>query len=118
MEYQLFEHLFPNLDASAGALSPLMDTLADMLYDSLRPAFIHLQDLSALCQLVDILQREVGPISGCYDVRFGSVNLTSMEQGEHQYVSATISQNAGKKVRETWTSVFALLIIISQSAGL
>lgn len=60
MEYQLFEHLFPSLDASAGALSPLVDTLADMLYDSLRPAFIHLQDLSALCQLVDILQREVG----------------------------------------------------------
>ena len=63
MEYQLFEHLFPNLDASAGALSPLVDTLADMLYDSLRPAFIHLQDLSALCQLVDILQREVSPLA-------------------------------------------------------
>lgn len=59
MEYQLFEHLFPSLDASAGALSPLVETLADMLYDSLRPAFIHLQDLSALCQLVDILQQEV-----------------------------------------------------------
>lgn len=59
MEHQLFENLFPGIDASAGALSPLVDTLADMLYDTLRPAYIHLQDLSALCQLVDILQREV-----------------------------------------------------------
>ena len=66
MEYQLFEHLFPGLDASAGALSPLVDTLADVLYDSLRPAFIHLQDLSALCQLVDILQREVSSPCSCH----------------------------------------------------
>lgn len=59
MEHQLFEHLFPNQDFSGSALSPLVETLADILYDSLRPAYIHLQDLSALCQLVDILQREV-----------------------------------------------------------
>ena len=59
MEHQLFEHLFPGLDPSASALSPLVDTLADILYDALRPAYIHLQDISALCQLVDILQREV-----------------------------------------------------------
>ena len=59
MEYQLFEHLFPSHNFSVGALAPLVDTLADILYDSLRPAYIHLQDLSALCQLVDILQREV-----------------------------------------------------------
>lgn len=62
MEHQLFENLFPTLDANAGALSPLVDTLADMLYDSLRPAYIHLQDISALCQLVDMLQREVNHI--------------------------------------------------------
>jgi len=61
MEYQLFENLFPGRDPSSGALSPLIDTLADMLYETLRPAYIHLQDLAALCQLVDILQREVPP---------------------------------------------------------
>jgi len=59
MEYQLFENLFPGRDPSSGALSPLIDTLADMLYETLRPAYIHLQDLAALCQLVDILQREI-----------------------------------------------------------
>ena len=59
MEYQLFENLFPGGDPSGGALSPRIDTQADMLYDTLRPAYIHLQDLAALCQLVDILQREV-----------------------------------------------------------
>ena len=61
MEYQLFEHLFPGGDPSGGALAPLIDTLATMLYDTLRPAYIQLQDLGALCQLVDILHHEVKP---------------------------------------------------------
>ena len=59
MEYQLFANLFPGSDPGAGALAPLMDTLCTILYDALRPAFIQLQDLGALCQLVDILQHEV-----------------------------------------------------------
>ena len=59
MEYQLFEHLFPGGDPGGGALAPLIDTLATMLYDTLRPAYIQLQDLGALCQLVDILHHEV-----------------------------------------------------------
>lgn len=58
-EQQLFENLFPGSDLGSGALSPLIDTLATMLYDTLRPAFIQLQDLAALCQLVHILQQEV-----------------------------------------------------------
>lgn len=59
METQLFEHLFPSSHPSSGALSPLIDSLADMLYDTLRPAYIHLQDLNSLCQLVLILTNEV-----------------------------------------------------------
>lgn len=62
-EHQLFEHLFPGGDPSGSALAPLIDSLATMLYDTLRPAFIQLQDLAALCQLVHILQQEVPPSS-------------------------------------------------------
>lgn len=60
MEYQLFEHLFSGADGGT-ALAPLVDSLATSLYDTLRPAFIQLQDLASLCQLVQILQREVCP---------------------------------------------------------
>lgn len=59
METQLFKQLFPGSHMRSGALSPLIDSLADMLYDTLRPAYIHQQDLSFLCQLVQILKNEV-----------------------------------------------------------
>lgn len=60
MEHQLFEHFFPG-SAAVGApgLEGLMDPLCTILYDALRPAFITLQPLEELCELVDILKHEV-----------------------------------------------------------
>ena len=40
-------------------LEGLMDPLCHVLYDVLRPAFITLQPLEELCELVDILKHEV-----------------------------------------------------------
>ena len=62
MEHQLFEHFFP-ASAAEGApgLEGLMDPLCTVLYDALRPAFITLQPLEDLCELVDILKHEVRP---------------------------------------------------------
>ena len=59
MEHQLYDQFFPELDGDGAALAPLMDPLCTVLYDALRPAFIQLQSLEALCSLVDILQHEV-----------------------------------------------------------
>ncbi|KAG2444178.1 hypothetical protein HYH02_009116 [Chlamydomonas schloesseri] len=49
----------PVLPSSAEALSPLLEPLATMLYDHLRPAVVVMQDLDELCELVDILKHEV-----------------------------------------------------------
>ncbi|EFJ48495.1 component of oligomeric golgi complex 3 [Volvox carteri f. nagariensis] len=49
----------PVLPSSADALSPLLEPLATMLYDQLRPAVVNMQDLDELCELVDILKHEV-----------------------------------------------------------
>lgn len=59
MEHQLYDQFFPELGGDGAALAPLMDPLCTVLYDALRPAFIQLQSLEALCSLVDILQHEV-----------------------------------------------------------
>jgi len=60
MEHQLFEHFFPaSVAAGAPGLEGLMDPLCQVLYDVLRPAFITLQPLEELCELVDILKHEV-----------------------------------------------------------
>lgn len=60
MEHQLFEHFFPaSVAAGAPGLEGLMDPLCQVLYDALRPAFITLQPLEELCELVDILKHEV-----------------------------------------------------------
>lgn len=60
-EAQLFEQFFPATSASGGssALSPLVDPLCTLLYDAVRPALIGVQDIDALCELVDILRLEV-----------------------------------------------------------
>lgn len=59
MEHQLYDQFFPQLDEDGTALDPLMEPLCTVLYDALRPVFIQLQSLEALCSLVDILQHEV-----------------------------------------------------------
>ncbi|KAK9845860.1 hypothetical protein WJX81_004499 [Elliptochloris bilobata] len=59
LEHQLFDGFFPGADPDGGALGALMDPLCTVLYDALRPAFIHLAALDPLCELVDILQHEV-----------------------------------------------------------
>eukprot|EP00884_Botryococcus_braunii_P022753 jgi/Botrbrau1/9161/Bobra.160_3s0033.1 len=59
MESSLFDALFPGDNGESGALQPLVEPLALQLYDTLRPAFIQLQDLDALCDLVTILKHEV-----------------------------------------------------------
>lgn len=59
MEHQLYDQFFPESDSDGSALAPLMDPLCTVLYDALRPVFIQLQSLEALCSLVDILQHEV-----------------------------------------------------------
>ncbi len=52
------------LPSPAEALGPLLEPLATMLYDTLRPAVVVMQDMDELCELVDILKHEVG--SGCH----------------------------------------------------
>ncbi|GFR40890.1 hypothetical protein Agub_g1542 [Astrephomene gubernaculifera] len=47
------------LPPSADALAPLLESLATMLYDQLRPAVVVMQDIDELCELVDILKHEV-----------------------------------------------------------
>ena len=61
LESQLFQHFFPREEEDSGALAPLVDPLCMVLYDMLRPAFIQLQDLDDLCEIVDILLHEACP---------------------------------------------------------
>lgn len=42
------------------ALRPLLEPLASLLYDALRPRFVQLSDIDSLVDLIDILQGEVG----------------------------------------------------------
>ena len=58
-EHQLFDHFFPGADPEESSLAPLMDPLATILYDALRPQFIHIHALDELCEIVDILTHEV-----------------------------------------------------------
>ena len=64
MEQQLFQHFFPKERGESGAVAPLVDPLCTILYDMLRPAIIQLQSLDQLCELIAILQHEVGPAVG------------------------------------------------------
>ncbi len=50
--------------AMADALRPLLEPLATILYDWLRPRFVQLHDFDELCELVDILKHEVRGGSG------------------------------------------------------
>ncbi len=59
LEHGLYEHFFPDSASSPAALAPLLDPLCTLLYDVLRPAIVSLQDIDALCELVDILKIEV-----------------------------------------------------------
>ncbi|MEW5317182.1 MAG: hypothetical protein WDW38_008507 [Sanguina aurantia] len=59
-EAVLFEAFFPATSPdSSQALAPLMEPLATMLYDALRPHIVQLHHLDELCELVDILKHEV-----------------------------------------------------------
>ena len=62
-EHQLFDHFFPGEDPEGPSLAPLMDPLATILYDALRPRFIHLHSLEELCEIVDILTHEASCLS-------------------------------------------------------
>ena len=57
-EHQLFDHFFPGQDPEGPSLAPLVDPLATILYDALRPRFIQLHSLEELCEIVDILTHE------------------------------------------------------------
>jgi len=59
LEHQLFDHFFPSSAADATNLAPLIDPLCMVLYDALRPRFIHEADVDLLCELVDIVRAEV-----------------------------------------------------------
>lgn len=59
LEHQLFDHFFPASSADSNNLAPLIDPLCTVLYDSLRPRFIHEADMDLLCELVDILKAEI-----------------------------------------------------------
>ena len=87
MESQLFQHFFPREDEESGALSPLVEPLCMVLYDMLRPAFIHLQDLDDLCELVDILQHEAR-LQGCKPEAGYSITFAT----SHRLMAGTSSQ--------------------------
>eukprot|EP00271_Cylindrocystis_brebissonii_P007614 TRINITY_DN21191_c0_g1_i1.p1 TRINITY_DN21191_c0_g1~~TRINITY_DN21191_c0_g1_i1.p1 ORF type:complete len:848 (+),score=186.53 TRINITY_DN21191_c0_g1_i1:421-2964(+) len=60
LEHQLFDNFFPSSSAESSNLAPLIDPLCLVLYDTLRPRFIHeANDLEMLCELVDILKAEI-----------------------------------------------------------
>ena len=46
-----------------------MDPLATILYDALRPRFIHLHALEELCEIVDILTHEVTYLHGFLELQ-------------------------------------------------
>ncbi|GJP83624.1 hypothetical protein CLOP_g13752 [Closterium sp. NIES-67] len=58
-EHQLFDHFFPSTSADTSNLGPLIDPLCTVLYDALRPRFIHSADVDVLCELVDIVQADL-----------------------------------------------------------
>ncbi len=58
-EQELFQKFFPASGKDDAQLGALMDPLCMALYDVLRPACVHLQDLDDLVELVDILKHEV-----------------------------------------------------------
>ena len=61
----MFQHFFPKERGESGAVAPLVDPLCTILYDMLRPAIIQLSSLDQLCELIAILQHEVGlPVTG------------------------------------------------------
>ena len=76
MEHQLHEHFFQGGGGAASedssGLEALMEPLCMALYDALRPAFIVLQRLEDLAELVDILKQEVHSIARHSSPREGS----------------------------------------------
>ncbi|EFJ16218.1 hypothetical protein SELMODRAFT_116626 [Selaginella moellendorffii] len=58
-EHQLFVHFFPSSSSEASKLASLTEPLCTVLYDALRPKFIHETRIDLLCELVDILKFEV-----------------------------------------------------------
>ncbi|CAI6000927.1 unnamed protein product [Closterium sp. NIES-65] len=58
-EHQLFDHFFPATSADTSNLAPLIDPLCTILYDALRPRFIHSADVDVLCELVDIVHADL-----------------------------------------------------------
>ncbi|CAI5498530.1 unnamed protein product, partial [Closterium sp. Naga37s-1] len=58
-EHQLFDHFFPATSADTSNLAPLIDPLCTVLYDALRPRFIHSADVDVLCELVDIVHADL-----------------------------------------------------------
>jgi hypothetical protein len=50
----------PAAPPTGEALRPLLEPLATLLYDALRPRFVQLSDIDSLVDLIDILQGEVG----------------------------------------------------------
>ena len=88
LESRLFQHFFPRAEEESGALAPLVEPLCMVLYDMLRPAFIQLQDLDDLCELVDILLHEVSASTQlqpdiCQLARLACWSLPIMSQGQH-----------------------------------
>lgn len=61
VEYQLFSNFFPDRAVAVGpaVISPLMDPLCTLLYDAMRPATVSLNDIDALCDLINVLQTEI-----------------------------------------------------------
>ena len=76
-EHQLFDHFFPGEEGEGSSLGPLIDPLATILYDALRPRFIQLYALDELCEIVDILTHEVSQSSNraCVEALLGKSGL-------------------------------------------
>ena len=57
----------------ADALRPLLEPLASLLYDALRPRFVQLADVDAIAALVDILRSEAPDARAASDARAAAV---------------------------------------------
>jgi len=92
-EHQLFDHFFPGADPEGSSLAPLMDPLATILYDALRPQFIHIHALDELCEIVDILTHEVIASSTLVTQCVTTLQNNPKDDNRHKSGSCSVCQS-------------------------
>lgn len=102
-EHQLFDHFFPGEDPEGPSLAPLMDPLATILYDALRPHFIHLHALEELCEIVNILTHEASCLRSSQPLapNLTTVLLSKASQLQRTRDETGSCRNRNKRVKQS-----------------